>query len=628
MDYKELSGNAPPAVSTGSKRWWELPEREMADAITGIITFLGDQQSDRDMQDQISARLYGNMNLVGSRGVRYAKSSSAGTPFKDRLSFNIVQSCIDTVQSKIAKNKPKPLFLTSGGDYKIQRRAKKLDKFVEGVFYENQVHANSPIIFRDACVFGTGCTYVYNAFNRVKHERVYRGELLVDETEAFYGDPRSIHRVKDIDRDVLREMFPANEFPGAQKLITNAPGVTEPGVPNLADLVRARVSWHLPSGPDANDGRWAFTLENGTLEKGIWDKPYFPFAFFHWNKRLFGFWGQSAAEQLQDTQLEINKLLWIIQRSFHLAGSFKILLETGSKVVKEHINNDVGAVINYTGTEPKYIVPPVCPPEYLTQVQTLIQRGYQRLGVSELSAASKKPDGLDSGKALREYNDIESDRFMTVGQAYEQYHIDLGRLDISVGRDIYKDKGKFAVKVPGKKFVETIDWKDVDMEDDQFIMKVFPISSLPNDPSGRLSTIQEYAQAGYISARVARRVSDFPDIERVEDMENAGEDYLHEILTKMVDDGEYTPPEPFDKLDIAKELVLEYYAYAKLTGVEEEKLDLLREFNAQVDALTGKATAPPQPSPSPGVGPSPGATPQALPMAPPQSDLLPNAPGV
>jgi hypothetical protein len=50
-----------------------------------------------------------------------------------------------------------------------------------------------------------------------------------------------------------------------------------------------------------------------------------------------------------------------------------------------------------------------------------------------LSAAAQKPAGLDSGKALREYNDIESDRFMTIGQAYERYYLQLAKLDISVG---------------------------------------------------------------------------------------------------------------------------------------------------------------------------------------------------
>ena len=90
-------------------------------------------------------------------------------------------------------------------------------------------------------------------------------------------------------------------------------------------------------------------------------------------------------------------------------------------------------------------------------------------------------------------------------------------------------------------------------------------------------------------------------------------------MEKILDDGEFTPPEPFDDLGLAKDLFLQYYAYAKCNGVEEEKLEMLRNFNEQVDILVQKA-APPSP-PIPG-----GSAPQANPLAPPQSDLIQNTP--
>ena len=47
---------------------------------------------------------------------------------------------------KMAKNRPKPLFLTSGGDYKLIRKAKKLTKFCDGIFYENEAYKLGPEI--------------------------------------------------------------------------------------------------------------------------------------------------------------------------------------------------------------------------------------------------------------------------------------------------------------------------------------------------------------------------------------------------------------------------------------------------------------------------------------------------
>ena len=41
----------------------------------------------------------------------------------------------------------------------------------------------------------------------------------------------------------------------------------------------------------------------------------------------------------------------------------------------------------------------------------LYNRSFEIAGISQLSAQSSKPSGLDSGRALREFSDIESERF-------------------------------------------------------------------------------------------------------------------------------------------------------------------------------------------------------------------------
>ena len=189
---------------------------------------------------------------------------------------------------------------------------------------------------------------------------------------------------------------------------------------NVADLITVTESWRLPSGPDAKDGMHCISLENDVLFEEKWEKNYFPFVFIKSSARLFGFWGQSAVERLQSIQLEINKILWVIQRSMHLHGTYRVWIKTGSKLPKEHINNDIGAVL-VSDEMPQYLSSSFIPQEYFNHLQTLKNQAYEQEGVSQLSAASKKPAGLDSGKALREYNDIESDRFTILGQAYETF---------------------------------------------------------------------------------------------------------------------------------------------------------------------------------------------------------------
>jgi hypothetical protein len=568
----------------------------------------------------MSARLYGNLSLMGLNGLTYSKIASVQSAVKDRISYNVVQSVIDTITAKIAKNKPKPYFLTSGGDYQTQRKAKKLNKFIEGIFHENKMYDLGTMTFRDGAVWGDGIVHVFDKAGRVTVERVHPTEIWVDDIEGFYGEPRQLHRTKNVDRQVLLAAFPKyrKEIETANAVRADDTG----SYPNIADMITIRESWHLPSKEEGKDGRHMITIQTAVLLDEPWTKPFFPFARFQWCQRLYGYWGQGLAEQIQNLQLEINKLLWVIQRSFHLAGTFKVFLENGSKIVKEHLSNDIGAIVNYTGTPPQYVTPQIVPPEIFQHLMTLKSAAFEQAGISQLSAASLKPAGLNSGKALREYNDIESDRFMTIGQAYEQFYIDVARLAVSVVKDIVEEQGNYEVSVPGKKFLDTVDWKAIDLEDDQYVMQCYPVSSLPQDPAGRLQTVTEYIQAGFLSPRQGKRLLDFPDLEKVEGLANAEEDYVARILDGIVDEGEYRAPEPFDDLQLCREMALEYYAQGKCNGLEEARLELLRRFIDQVDTLLAAAVAPMAEAAAAG------QVPQASPQPPPQSELVQNVPGM
>lgn len=625
IDYRDFGVDGQPAPgrgdSTTSYDWWNQSQDDAVAAITATLAVLERAQSARATQLQIAARLYGNQPMMGLSGLSQTKLQNQQSAYKERLTFNLVQSATDAITAKIAKNKPKPFYLTSGGDYKMQRKAKKLNQFCDGIFYENSAYDLGVQAFRDGCRDGDGVVHVFSQNGRVRYERVHAGELWVDEIEAFYGKPRSMHRVKTVDRGVLMAAFGRKQ---AIKDAQRAKPTTEVNQ-STSDLVAVRESWHLPSGPDARDGRHMITIADAVLLDEEWSRDHFPFARFRWSPRAYGFWSQGLAEQLQSTQMELNKLMYVVQRSLHLGGTFKIFAEHSSKVAIEHLTNDLGLVIKYHGTPPQYVLPGVVQPEVFQQIETLIRRGYELAGVSQLSAAAKKPEGLNSGKALREFNDIESDRFQVIGREYERFFLDLARLSVETAKEIDAEvRGGFSVSVPGKKFLSTIKWDDIDLEDDQFTLQAYPVSSLPQEPAGRMQTVQEWVQAGWITPRQGRRLMDFPDLEMAEGLANAAEEYLCSILDRIVDDGEITVPEPLDDLKLAREMALEYYQRGKLQELEPERLELLRTFLSQIQAIEEQAAPP---TPPMGAAPGMGA-PQAPPMPQQGSDLVQNAPGV
>jgi hypothetical protein len=617
----ERSGVPEKLPDNKERRWWMLKGQDAADSISGTLNLIRDAQSFRATQWIVSARLYGNLAPTTLAGVSFSKIAAQQPALRDRISYNLVQSVVDTVVAKVTRNRPRPFFLTSGGDYRKQREAKKLNAFLEGVFYENSTQDIGKVVFRDASVWGDGFIHVFAKGDRVCHERVMSSEIFVDDVESLYGQPRQMHRVKQVDRQVLFDLFPENAdvIGGAKPSRTE-----EAGRSIVADMITVRESWHLPSGPGADDGKHCITIDGAVLgEMEPWPHSFFPFARVQWSPRLYGYWGQGLAEQLQNIQLEINKLLWVIQRSMHLMGSFKVFIENGSKIVKEHLNNDVGSIINYTGTPPMYVTPPIVAPEVYAHLQTLINKGYEQAGVSQLAASSLKPEGLNSGRAIREYNDIQTDRLSVPSKSYEQMFMDVGRLSIEVVKMIAASDKGYQVRVPGKKSLAMIEWKDIKLNDEDYVMQCFPVSSLPNDPAGRLATIQEYAQAGFLTPRQARRLLDFPDLEQVESLANAEEEYLQSVFDRIVDEGDYTSPDPLDDLQLSKQLCLEYYAKGKFNNLREDRLELLRRYLEQINEIE-QAMMPPAPMPLP----MPGATgePIAPPMPMPASELVPNVP--
>lgn len=603
------------------RKWWELEGSECAESIESTVKALQKAQEPRLRQAAISMRLYGNFSVFGPMGAVYAKAMSGQTAVKDRMTDNVTQSAVDTIHSKVMEGKPRPYFLTSGGDYQQQRKAKKLNQFEEGNFYANKTHQLGGLATRDAMVWGDGFIHVFARGGKIRHERVMGAELWVDEEEAQYGFPRNMHRVKDVDRDEL-----AGYFHDKRDDIYKASKVTDRhAISTISDMVKVVESWHLgamDSHGDLKGGKHCISLvSNSTMlvEPEDWDHDFFPFARFSWCPRPTGYWSQGLCEQLQGDQIELNKELWHIQRSLHIAGSVKVFIHNGSRIVKETVNNEIGGIINWSGTQkPEYVTPTPIHPLYLENPQRIRERMYQKAGISEMSAGGKKPAGLDSGRALREQQDIETDRFKTTQRALDAFYMDIAALDVAIAMEM---DSVDVVRVPTPGAFQNIDLKkDVGtLKNSEFILRCYSASSLPKEPSARLQTVQEYIQAGIYTLRQGRKLLEAPDLEAAEALGNAQENIITKTLEDIAYEDEYAPPEPTDDLKLAKEMVVEFIQYMRLQGLEEEKLNQLRNWNSQVDTLIAKTMTQPAPM-------DPATQPQAAPEAPPQSDMIPNAP--
>lgn len=604
-------------------KWWNAgSKRDMCEQLLATAGFLKIQQAYRFRQASVYAHLYGNMPLSSFLGSSLSQMNvGKGLPM-DRPTMNVIQSCVDTLVSRLTQNKPRPVFLTDAGDYKERNTAKRLNGFIMGEYYRLNAYKLGALGLRDACVLGDGLVKVYEKDKRVALDRVLQIETLVDINDALYGDPRSMYQFKLVDRDVL-----AGFLPDSKSLINRAQqAYIDQGDASktVADQIMVVEAWHLPSGKDAGDGLHTIVCSEGILMDEGFTKQKFPFARLPYSPRLLGMDSQGLSEQLLGTQVEINKLLITTSNAINLVGVPRVFVEKGSKIVKAHLNNNVGSIVEYAGTKPSYEVAPCMPAEVYQQLQRLIEYAYQQSGVSAMTAAAQKPAGLNSGEAIRNYDDIQSDRFASLQRRYDDFYIDLAYLVIDQAKDIADRDGKYTTVYPNKDGTKEIDLPKLALLDDP-VIQCYDSAMLPRDPAGRLAKVTELMQGGVLSPQEGRRLLDFPDLEQVEKLENAQEERILQILDEIVESGKYTPPDPFMDLAMASKLTTQYYNLYVPAKLEASKTNLLMQFFTQVGDLKQAAEAPPpgaMPPDMPGAAPPGGASPQAVPAASPVSDIM------
>lgn len=617
-----------PAADGGTAmlaEWWKAKDpRQMAMELCSTAAYLKTNQTYRLRQLAASIRLYCGLSVYSYAGSNISKMDKTKTLPDDRPTFNLVQVGVDTLVSRVAQHEPQPKFLTDGADYKERHLAQQLNKFVLGEFYQTKAYDKGKKMFRDGLTMGPGALKVYEGDDdKVAVDRVMVTDLYVDDNDSLNGSPQTLYQVKLVDRDKLT----ANN-PKAEDVIEGTPQSYPDNSPDsgrtIADQVMVVEGWKLPTGDDPEapgyiPGCHALATTSGIIFQEEWNKPKFPFVFFNYQDPFLGFWGKGVATQLFGTQLSLDRILKTITRAITLVGVPRVFIDQASKVVKAHQNNEIGVLITYSGTKPSYEVAPCNAPELYAERDKLIDYGMRQLGVSTMQSQGEKPKGLASGEAIRSYDDVNSDRFSETSKKFDQIFIDLAYLVTDVAMDIAKRTGKYQTVYPNKDGTKEIDLPKMSILKNPFIIQCFNESSLPRTPAGRIATVTEQVQAGMLSIKEGRRLMRFPDLEQNEKLDNASEERIFQILDKIVEKGEYTPPDPFLDLDLATTLVVQYINLYLAANLEEEKADQLRTFFNQVNTLKQAAMPPPMPAPG-------GPTPTAVPEAPPTSPLIPNAP--
>lgn len=596
------SGWVPVEEREGKKdkikgKWWTQAPNKTHEAVFPLVSNL----RARNEQQYIRFNRFQRLYELGDATVYHEsmKSQKIRGFMSRRLHFNLLASCVDTAGSKIAGKKPRPVYMGAKGSWEQGQRAKAMTNFMEGMFQtvgqgqgdERSMYGIGRRVFVGAAVQGIDGAKFYGDYNtgKVHCDKIHMHEIVVDEFEALYGPPKSLHHHVQLPKDVVKGMFPDKKHHANIDKATVVKIDEQQHGPRV-EYIDVIESWHLPTNADRSDGLHSICIDCATLVEEKWEKEYYPILFYRWKPRLTGFFGIGLGEELYGLQFEINKLLYTIQLAQHLVAVPQVWMDYMSASIPPHLNNQIGAARYYKGRPPTFVTPQAMSAEVYNHLENLYRKAYEITGVSLMSATSRKPSGLDSGVALREYKDIQTERFKLTEDRYEDWFMDAAGLIEDICEDMHKAGVEVMAEVKHGQYLQRLKWKDVRIPKDRRIVRPHPSNILPSTPAGKLQTVQEMVQAGFFDKEEALELLDYPDLQKVKRLKTAGRNIIMKIIEEMLDTGNYIAPEPFMDLEKARPMAQNYYLEAKINGAPEDRLELLRRFMADVEGLLSGGT--------------------------------------
>lgn len=397
---------------------------------------------------------------------------------------NVIRSCIETLVSKIASQKVRPFINTMNGTFRDMQIAKQAQDYFDSIYEEQNINKLVSNCFRDACVFDKGVLYI--DLNEKSVKKAFPWQVFIDPREASYS-----HLTQAAWK---QEQFPINLVP--MKVPDTAP-----------ETVTFWQYWDLNK---AKRYYWIPELEYYDEEK--WESNTIPFLFINYTSPVKATSCQSVVDLLYGIQMEIDSLMVKIKDASQLSTPLKYFVPEGSTVKVNKLSNRTGEVITYTATPNMTGSPvtvatePFMDPQWMQTLEALKQHAYEIVGISQLSATSQKPQGLNSGIALSTMEDIESDRFESQLNTVIRSYVDLARMMMQ----IFPPEDDI---LPPNKFRSTIKWSDIVSMRDKMTIQFSAAGSLSKDPSTKLQQLQALYAAGLIPQSRIAQLMDLPDLQ-------------------------------------------------------------------------------------------------------------------
>lgn len=473
---------------------------------------------------------------------------------------NIIASCIETLGSKIASQKVRPFFNTVNGTFKEMQIARQAQIFFDQLYEENNVNKIVTSAFRDACIFDKGIVKISDdgITNRLPWN------VYVDPREVSYNQITHV-----------AERLP--KTPG--RLLELKYGVK--GDRNLDYTVYEYydVMEHIKA---------IYITEMDKVVIHEYKPNRIPYLSIHYSNPIKGNTSQSVVDQLYGIQMQIDELLAVMKDSIAMNPGMTLLVPRSSNIKTNMLSNRTGQIIQYdpipgqTASPVTYATNDIISAQFVQLLDKLKNDAYEIVGISQLSATSQKPEGLNSGIALSTMEDIESDRFETQLNNVIRLYVDIAKACL----DIFPPDENI---LPEDIVRANIKWVDIVKARNNMKIQFSAAQSLSKDPSEKLKQLTALAQAGVVPQSHIATLMELPDLNAGYNLANNAFNAVYTFIDEVIKTGvpetipEYLPTDKGQLLET--EVINTILSLAIKPEANAREIDILKQLLAKVQEV-------------------------------------------
>jgi hypothetical protein len=267
-----------------------------------------------------------------------------------------------------------------------------------------------------------------------------------------------------------------------------------------------------------------------------YDPKIVPYLQINYSDPIKGNTSQSVVDQLYGIQMQIDELLAVMKDSIAMNPGMTLLIPRSSNIKTNMLSNRTGQIIQYdpipgqTASPVTYATNDIISAQFVQLLDKLKNDAYEIVGISQLSATSQKPEGLNSGVALSTMEDIESDRFETQLNNVIRLYVDVAKACL----DIFPPDEDI---LPNDLTRANIKWADIVEARNNMKIQFSAAQSLSKDPSEKLKQLVALSQAGVVPQSHIATLMELPDLQSGYNLANNAFNAVYTFIDDVMKNG-------------------------------------------------------------------------------------------